>query len=92
MVGTNEPIARPVFRRQLIAPGGRFTFTYSRRLDRPGLRLAVAVTVIPDAFYVRFFEAILANGVGPGTAQIREAFDETRRSSYTIFSRDVPLT
>jgi len=75
-----------------IAPGGRFTFTYNRRLDRPGLRLAVAVTVIPDAFYVRFFEAILANGVGPGTAQIREAFDETRRSSYTIFSRDVPLT
>jgi len=75
-----------------IAPGGRFTFTYSRRLDRPGLRLAVAVTVIPDAFYVRFFEAILANGVGLGTAQIREAFDETRRSSYTIFSRDVPLT
>ena len=59
---------------------------------RPGLRLAVAVTVFPDAFYVRFFEAILANGVGLGTAQLREAFDETRRSSYTIFSRDMPLT
>jgi hypothetical protein len=75
-----------------IAPGGRLTFTYSRRLDRPGLRLAVAVTVFPDYFYVRFFEAILANGVGLGTAQIREAFEETRRSSYTIFSRDLPLT
>ncbi len=75
-----------------IAPGGRLTFTYRRRLDRPGLRLAVAVTVFPDHFYTRFFESILASGAGVGTPQIREALDETRRSTYTIFTREVPLT
>lgn len=75
-----------------IAPGGRFTFTYRRRVDRPGVRLAVTVTVFPDHFYTRFFESILASGAGGGAAQIREALAETRRSSYTIFQRDVPLT
>jgi hypothetical protein len=75
-----------------IAPGGRFTFTYRRRLDQPGLRLAVAVTVFPDHFYTGFFESILASGAGAGAPPIRQALDETRRSSYTIFTREVPLT
>jgi hypothetical protein len=75
-----------------IAPGGRFTFTYRRRLDQPGLRLAVTVTVFPDHFYTGFFEWILASGAGAGAPPIRQALDETRRSSYTIFTREVPLT
>jgi cytochrome c554/c'-like protein len=75
-----------------IAPGGRFTLAYRRRLDRSGLRLAVTVTVFPDHFYTEFFESILARGAGAETGQIQEALAETRRSSFVIFSREVPLT
>ena len=43
-----------------IPPGGRFTLDYSRRLEAAGLKLCVTVTVLPDEFYTRFFEALLA--------------------------------
>jgi hypothetical protein len=75
-----------------IPPGGRFAFEYRRRLDRAGVRVAVAVTVFPDYFYTGFFESLLANGAGAGAAQIREALEATRRSAYTVFARTVPLT
>ncbi len=74
-----------------IPPGGRFTLHYTRRLDQPGLRLRVTVTVFPDHFYTGFFEALLAGGAGQGESQLREALEATRRSSFEIFSRDVPL-
>ena len=75
-----------------IPAGGRFTLAYARPLDRAGLRLRVGVTVFPDHFYTGFFESLLASGAGAGTAQIREALDASRRSVFTIFDRDVPLT
>ena len=74
-----------------IPAGGRFTLDYARRIDRPGLRLRVSVTVFPDHFYTGFFESLLDNGAGDGEAQIREALDATRRSAFVIFDRDVPL-
>ncbi len=75
-----------------IPPGGRFTLPYRRRLDRAGLTLHVSVTVYPDHFYTGFFESLLGSGVGAGTAKIREALETTRRSSFMIFKRKVPLT
>ena len=75
-----------------IAPGRRFALRYSRRLERAGLSLRVTITVFPDHFYTRFFEALLAGGAGAGQAQIQEALEASRRSSFVIFSRDVPLT
>ena len=75
-----------------IPPEGRFTLPYRRRLDRPGLTLNVSVTVYPDHFYTRFFESLLATGAGAGVGQIREALESTRRSSFVIFKREVPLT
>ena len=75
-----------------IPPGGRFVLPYRRRLDRPGLTLHVSVTVYPDHFYTGFFESLLASGAGAGTTKIREALETTRRSSFVIFKRDVPLT
>jgi hypothetical protein len=56
------------------------------------LRLRVTVTVLPDEFYTRFFDALLAAGAGEGEAQIREALEATRRSSYTLYAKEVPLT
>lgn len=75
-----------------IRPGGRWTLPYRRRLDRPGLRLAVTVTVFPDEFYTRFFESLLKSGAGGGTQEIREALEATRRSPFEIFNREMPLT
>ena len=75
-----------------IPPGGRFTLPYRRRLDRPGLTLHVSVTVYPDHFYTGFFKSLLASSAGAGTAKLREALESTRRSSFVIFKREVPLT
>jgi hypothetical protein len=75
-----------------IPPGGRFVLKYTRRLERAGLSLRVTVTVFPDHFYTGFFEALLAGGAGAGQAQIQEALEASRRSSFVIFSRDLPLT
>jgi hypothetical protein len=48
--------------------------------------------VLPDEFYTRFFEALLAAGAGEGEAQIREALEATRRSAYTLYVKELPLT
>jgi cytochrome c554/c'-like protein len=75
-----------------IPPGGRFVLRYDRPLDRPGLTLRITVTVHPDHFYTGFFAALLETGAGDGEAEIREALDATRRSSFEIFARDFPLS
>jgi hypothetical protein len=75
-----------------IPPGGRFTLAYARRLGAPGLRLRVTVTVFPDEFYTRFFQTLLSAGAGAGEEQIREALEATRRSPYTLYVKELPLT
>jgi hypothetical protein len=75
-----------------IPPGGRFVLAYARRLETAGLRLRVTVTVLPDEFYTRFFDALLVAGAGAGEAQIREALEATRRSPYTLFAKELLLT
>jgi hypothetical protein len=57
-----------------------------------GLRLRMTVTVLPDEFYTRFFDALLAAGAGDGEAEIREALEATRRSPYTLYANELPLT
>jgi hypothetical protein len=75
-----------------IPPGGRFTLDYARRIEGVGLKLRVTVTVLPDEFHARFFEALLAAGAGAGEAQIREALETTRRSAYTLYVKELPRT
>jgi hypothetical protein len=65
---------------------------YRPRLDRAGLRARVSVVVYPDAFYTRFFETLLQQGAGRGEARIREALAATRRSPFTVFVKEVPLS
>src|SRR3989454_1171787 len=75
-----------------LLPGAKAVLEYRRRVDRAGLRARVSVVVYPDAFYTDFFESLLAQGAGRGEAPIREALAETRRSPFTIFEREIPLT
>ena len=75
-----------------LAPGRSVELRYARRVDRDGLRLRFTVVVEPDAFYTQFFETLLAQGAGAGTAQIREALEASRRSPFTVFEQLLPLT
>ena len=75
-----------------IPPGGRFTLDYARHLGGSGLRLRVTVKVLPDEFYTRFFEALLSAGAGAGEESIRQALEATRRSPYTLYVQELPLT
>jgi hypothetical protein len=74
-----------------IPAGGQFTLDYRRRLDRSGLRLRVVITVLPDHFYTRFFESLLAGGAGRGTPDIQAALEATRRSAFELYRREIPL-
>jgi hypothetical protein len=84
-------LSREVFDTRIPA-GGRFVFDYRRRLDRAGLSLRVRVIVYPDHFYTRFFESLLASGAGTGKAELQKALEATRRSTFELYRRDVPLT
>ena len=75
-----------------LAPGRSVALRYARRVDRDGLRLRFTVVVEPDAFYTQFFETLLAQGAGAGTAQVREALEASRRSPFTVFEQLLPLT
>jgi hypothetical protein len=75
-----------------IPAGGRLMFDYRRRVERAGLSLRVRVTVYPDHFYTRFFESLLASGAGQGKADIQKALETTRRSTFELYRRDIPLT
>ncbi len=71
-----------------LAPKASFTMTRSWKVDRPGLRARVVVD--PDHFYTRFFEATIPQAER-GKALLQEALRRTRQSSFTIFSREVPI-
>jgi hypothetical protein len=75
-----------------IPGGGQFVFDYRHRVERAGLSLRVRVIVHPDHFYTRFFESLLGSGAGRGTTEIRKALEATRRSTFELYRRDVPLT
>jgi hypothetical protein len=75
-----------------LAPGESAVLRYQQRLDAAGLRARFTVVVHPDAFYTRFYTALLEQGAGRGEARIREALAATRRSPFAVFAREVPLT
>ena len=91
IIGRDTPLdlSRELYDTRL-APKASFTMKESWRVDRPGLRLRARVVVEPDHFYARFFEASVRQAER-GKAQLHEALRQTRRSSFTIFSREVPL-
>jgi hypothetical protein len=75
-----------------LAPGARVRLAYRVRAPQAGLRVRFSVIVEPDAFYTAFFETLLANGAGAGEAQIREALAASRRSVFTVYTRELPAT
>jgi len=75
-----------------LMPGRSATLTARMKVAAPGMRVRVAVVVEPDAFYVAFFETLLRQGAGRGEAQIQQALEAARRSPFTVFERELPLS
>ena len=74
-----------------LLPGQRASLHYRPRLEARATAARLSVVVFPDAFYTRFFESLLREGAGRGAAQIREALAETERSSFTVWSHELPV-
>jgi hypothetical protein len=72
-----------------LAPGQSAVFRYEALAG--GARLRLRVVVEPDAFYERFFAALLERGAGGGEAQIRRALAAARRSPFTVYEHETPL-
>ncbi|MBI5627740.1 MAG: hypothetical protein HY953_02380 [Candidatus Rokubacteria bacterium] len=73
-----------------VAPKASFTMTRSWKVGSSARSFRARVVVEPDHFYARFFEATIPQA-DQGKGLLREALRQTRRSSFTIFSREVPL-
>lgn len=73
-----------------LAPKASVTMKHAWTVDRAGLRLRARVDVEADHFYTKFFQATIPTA-GRGKAQLQEALRQTRRSSFTVFSREVLL-
>jgi hypothetical protein len=84
-------LSREAFDTRLL-PGRSATLEYRIKVPARGTRARLAVVVEPDAFYAAFFDVLLRQGAGRGEAQIRQALDAARRSPFTVFERDVPLS
>ena len=75
-----------------LRPGQSVTLAYRMKVPGPGMRARLAVVVEPDAFYVGFFETLLRQGAGRGEPQIRKALEAARRSPFSVFERELPLS
>ena len=74
-----------------LMPGQTAALAYRVRAASSTSLLRLSVIVEPDAFYVRFFQALVEQGEGPGLAQLREALATTTMSPFVLFTRDVPV-
>jgi hypothetical protein len=75
-----------------LRPGQSATLAYRIEVPGAGIRARLAVVVEPDAFYVGFFETLLQQGAGQGEGDIRKALEAARRSRFTVFEREIPLS
>lgn len=76
-----------------IPPGESLSVTYVQQLPQDHLQLQVEISVEPDHFYARFFEAMLANSSGGGNNYdlINKALTTARQSSFSIYKKTIPL-
>jgi hypothetical protein len=74
-----------------LVPGATARLDYRAPYDPRARRIRFRVIVEPDAFYTKFFTALLEQGAGRGEEDLTRARNAARRSPYTLFTRDVAL-
>jgi len=76
-----------------IASGKSRTVRYVRTIDRAGLTMRASVVVIPDDFYIQFFEAILPRvKAKEPRALVEQAIREGRARSYILFAKNLTVS
>jgi hypothetical protein len=75
-----------------IPPGASHSFRYRQLLDRTGLSLHAKVTVYPDDFYRRFYEARLEGSLSRTERKmLTDALEAAQKSPYIVFETVIPL-
>ena len=74
-----------------LLPGASASLVYRVPRAAAARALRFSVVVEPDAFYTRFFAALLEQGAGRGEASLRTALATTRESPYVLFTRELGL-
>lgn len=76
-----------------IAPGKSHTVRYARTIDRMGLMLRASVVVVPDDFYIQFFEAMLPKArAKEARTLLEQALREGRARSFPLFTENVAVS
>ncbi|MDE2483663.1 MAG: hypothetical protein KGL32_00235 [candidate division NC10 bacterium] len=76
-----------------IAPGKSHAVRYVRTIDRTGLTLRASVVVVPDDFYITFFEVMLPKArTKEARALLEQAMREGRARSFPIFTENVAVS
>lgn len=76
-----------------IPPGEIKAVPYARTIEQPGLTLKASVVVVPDDFYVKFFDSIaLKAKTKRAMTLLQQALDEARRSSFILFEKEVGVS
>ncbi len=69
-----------------LAPGQTATLDYARPLSPEAVRLVMKIRVAPDAFYSRFFQALLESELDQKSRElITQALDEANASAFSLF-------
>src|SRR5438094_7657639 len=75
-----------------LPPGKNATLVYRVKVESAGMRARVAGVVGPDAFYETSCHKRMRHIGGVCEAQLREALEAARRSPFSVFERELPLT
>jgi len=76
-----------------IPPGQIRTVRYVGTIAGPGLSLRASVIVVPDDFYVKFFEAIAPRARSErARALLEQALAEAQNSSFVLFKEVIPVS
>lgn len=71
-----------------VPPGGSATLEYARRRSPAAVSLVAEVRVEPDAFYRRFFEALLETELTDDTRmRLADALRESSESAFTLLEK-----
>lgn len=76
-----------------IPPKQTHSFRYSHVVGAKGLRLRAVVTVHPDDFYRKFYEAKLEEELLPQERTLlTEALKHSQQSVYTLYTKEIPVS
>ncbi len=76
-----------------IPPGQTRTVRYVRTIVGPGLTLRASVTVVPDDFYVGFFEAMVPRARNrKARALLEHALGDAQRSAFVLFREEIAVS